>query len=152
MNGHPPERFVVIADSREQAPYAFPCGSVRKALAAGDYSVDGLEDRIAVERKSLSDFVHTVIHDFDRFRRELQLLSAYEAACIVVEADMDAVLRNDRTYDLRAASPESVLGASLHIMLEFHIPVIWCGTRQAARAFTEMYLRMAARKAANSQR
>jgi hypothetical protein len=63
----------------------------------------------------------------------------------VVEADLDSVLRGSRGDDLRGASPESVLGAALHISLQYGVPVFWCGSRQAARAFTEMYLRMSAR-------
>jgi ERCC4-type nuclease len=137
--------FTIVADTREQQPYSFPCATNRKALAAGDYSVEGLEERVAVERKSLPDFVHTVIHDHARFGREMLLLSTYDAACVVVEADLDSVLRGFRTDDLRGASPESVLGAALHITLRYGVPVFWCGSRQAARAFTEMYLRMAAR-------
>ena len=46
----------------------------RGKLDAGDYSVDGYENVVAVERKSLADFVHTVIHDFDRFAVELAKL------------------------------------------------------------------------------
>jgi ERCC4-type nuclease len=45
--------IVVIADSREQEPYSFEATritTVRRALPAGDYSLDGLEDRVAVER------------------------------------------------------------------------------------------------------
>jgi ERCC4-type nuclease len=169
--------FIILADTREQQPYSFPCATNRKALAAGDYSVEGLEERVAVERKSLSDFVHTVIHDHARFGREMLLLSTYDAACVVVEADLDAVLRGPgvpadniapirgeehegipaafrrdyanpgtgRRDELRGASPESVLGAALHITLRYGVPVFWCGSRQAARVFTEMYLRMAAR-------
>lgn len=138
--------FVIIADTREQQPYDFPCETVRRALVAGDYSVEGLEDQVAVERKSLSDFVHTVIHDHERFGRELLLLSTYAAACVVVEADLDAVLRGLRQDDLRGVKPESVLGAALHVTLSYGVPVFWCGSRQAARAFTEMFLRMAVRK------
>jgi ERCC4-type nuclease len=138
--------FTIVADTREQHPYSFPCATNRKALAAGDYSVEGLEDQVAVERKSLTDFVHTVIHDHQRFGREMLLLSTYEAACVVVEADLDAVLRGSRGDDLRGAKPESVLGAAMHITLRYGVPVFWCGSRQAARAFTEMYLRMAVRQ------
>ena len=142
--------FSIVIDTREQRPYSFPCEIVNRALAAGDYSVAGLEERVAVERKSLHDFVNTVIHEYGRFSRELLLLSTYDRACVVVEADLDAVLRGMRQEDLRGAKPESVLGATLHIMLEFGVPVIWCGSRQAARAFTEMYLRMAVRKLMNN--
>ena len=137
--------FVIVADTREQHPYSFPCATNRKALAAGDYSVEGLEDQVAVERKSLPDFVHSVIHEHGRFGREMLLLSSYAAACVVVEADLDAVLRGSRGDDLRGAKPESVLGAAMHITLRYGVPIFWCGSRQAARAFTEMYLRMAVR-------
>ena len=140
--------FIIVADTREQHPYSFPCATNRKALAAGDYSVEGLEDRVAVERKSLTDFVHTVIHDHARFGREMLLLSTYDAACVVVEADLDAVLRGRHGDDLRGAKPESVLGAAMHISLRYGVPVFWCGSRQAARAFTELYLRMAVRQGA----
>lgn len=143
--------FIIVADTREQHPYSFPCTTNRKALVAGDYSVEGLEDRVAVERKSLADFVHTVIHDHERFGRELLLLSTYNAACVVVEADLDSVLRGGRQDDLRGAKPESVLGAAMHIHLRYGIPVFWCGSRQAARAFTEMYLRMAVRMKGGTQ-
>ncbi len=64
--------FRIVIDSREQEPYTFACEVVKAKLDAGDYSVAGFEQRVAVERKSLRDFVGTVIHDFDRFARELQ--------------------------------------------------------------------------------
>jgi ERCC4-type nuclease len=65
---------------------------VRRALPAGDYSIEGLEDSVAVERKTLEDFVSTVIRSRKRFTRELQRLAGYEAACIVVEADLSDIL------------------------------------------------------------
>ena len=61
----------IIIDTREQLPYAF--GSrpvVRQALPAGDYSVVGFELAVAVERKTLEDFVHSVIRDRERFKKE----------------------------------------------------------------------------------
>ena len=134
--------FQVIIDTREQAEYGFDCPTIRRKLDAGDYSVAGLESVVAVERKSLPDFVHTVIHDLDRFRAEMVKLASYEAACIVVEADLDRVLRGLESEALRGASPESILGAALWLGLHHDVPVFWCGSRQAARAFTDAYLRM----------
>ncbi len=55
--------FRIVIDSREQQPYTFACEVVKAKLDAGDYSVVGFEQRVAVERKSLRDFVGTVIHD-----------------------------------------------------------------------------------------
>ncbi len=134
--------FTIVIDTREQAPYEFDCQTVRGKLDAGDYSVEGLEQAVAVERKSLPDFTSTVIHDTDRFCAELEKLASYEAAAIVVEGDLDRVLRGQETAALRGARPESVLGAALWLGLTYGVPVFWCGSRQAARAFTNGYLRM----------
>lgn len=140
--------FGIVIDTREQEPFGFNCAMVRRALPAGDYAVDGREELAAVERKSLPDFVHTVIHDFGRFAAELDRLRQLPHACIVVEADLDRVLRGQCSDSLRGASPESLLGAAVHIQARFGVPVIWCGSRQAACAFTEAFLRMVVRETA----
>ena len=133
--------FRIIVDTREQAEYTFDCSVVRRKLDAGDYSVQGYEHRVAVERKSLPDFVHTVIHEFERFAVELDKLAVMDAACIVVEADLDAVLRGQHAETLRTVAPTAVLGAAIHISLRWRVPVLWCGSRQAACAFTDAFLR-----------
>ena len=133
--------FSIVVDTREQRPWAFRCPMVRKALKAGDYSVEGLEERVSVERKSLPDFVRTIVHERGRFHRELCRLALYAAACIVVEADLDAVLRGVHGAQLRSVSPHALLGRALEIPHRYGVPVFWCGSRQAARAFTEKYLR-----------
>ena len=134
--------FSIIIDTREQAPYGFDCPTVSCMLKAGDYSVAGLTDVVAVERKSLADFASTVIHNFGRFASELEKLSRLKAACIVVEADLDSVLRGRTKDALGGISPTSLLGATVHISLRYGVGVFWCGSRQAARAFTDAYLRM----------
>lgn len=48
----------IVIDSREQAPFLFEGYGAEVgpgALAAGDYSLCGLESLVAVERKSLAD-------------------------------------------------------------------------------------------------
>lgn len=131
---------VVVADTREQEVYSFSptrVTTVHHALPAGDYSILGLEARVAVERKSLKDLVDTVIRDRERFERELSRLSDYDAACIVVEGNLPDVL--DHRYR-SGAHPASVLGAVIAIVVDHRVPVFFCGDRAAARAFTEGYL------------
>jgi len=99
--------------------------------------VAGLEGVVAVERKSLDDFVSTVIHSRERFYRELQKLAEYRAACVVVEAGLIDVLQ--RRYR-GAAHPSAVLGSALAIILDFRIPVFFCSSRQAACHFVQAYL------------
>lgn len=137
--------FRIVIDTREKEPYCFSCAMERRALPAGDYSVSGHESEIAIERKSLVDFSHTVIHDISRFSVELGKLAVYRAACIVVEADLDRVLRGEHATELRGVCPRSLLGAALSINLRQRVPVFWCGSRPAAVVFTEQYLRMSVR-------
>jgi len=133
-------RATIVIDTREGEPYSFDprlAGAMRRALTAGDYSLAGLEDQVAVERKTLDDFVSTVIHRRRRFREELRKLSRYRAACVVVEADLLDVLRHRYRGEAR---PEAVVGATLSILLDYGVPVVFCGNRQAACHFTQAFL------------
>jgi ERCC4-type nuclease len=135
---------VIIIDTREQEPYAFGPAITpqRRALAAGDYSVEGLEGTVAVERKSVDDFVKTVIRERERFARELDKLATYDSACIVVEGSLSDLLEaNYRS----GAHPNSVLGAAVSIIVDRRVPIYFCGDRQAARTFVEAYLLRCAR-------
>lgn len=134
------EKIIVVADTREQEPYSFPSEQFliqRHALPAGDYSLAGLERVVAVERKTAEDFVHTVIRDRDRFRKELVKLAEYDRACVVVEAGLDDILSG--AYRC-GAHPASVVGAALSIIIDYGVPVYFCSNRQCACRFTQEYL------------
>src|SRR5205807_3059348 len=72
-------RGVVLVDTREQCPFAFSrftgwfAGVEKTALALGDYTIAGLEDTCVIERKDLSDLVHSFTVErsvfVDRLRR-----------------------------------------------------------------------------------
>jgi len=145
----------IVIDTREQRPYAFegtdrhPVATVRRTLPAGDYSIEGHETRFAVERKSMSDYLRTVVHESRRFRAELQKLLTYDRAFIVVEFPWDAVLHGD--YDRSdAIPPEAVVGITTGIMLGYGIPVLWAGDRPSARLLVERLCTTYARHAAAS--
>jgi DNA excision repair protein ERCC-4 len=123
-------RPVIVVDTREQMPYMFPATeTVKAALPAGDYSLLGYETEIAVERKTVDDFVHTVIHDRERFEREIEKLTHYRRACIVVESDL---------YEIRygkyhsKAHPNSILGTMIALFVDTGIPVFTASNRQCA--------------------
>lgn len=134
--------FQLVIDTREKQPYTFACPTLRQALPAGDYSVAGHQGDVAVERKSLPDFVHTVVHDTRRFDAELDKLAVMKSACVVIEADLDRVLRGAHASELRRVAPPALLGAALSIHYRWSVPVFWCGSRPAACHFTEQFLRM----------
>ncbi len=73
----------------------------------GDYSIDGLQDYCAIERKSMDDAISTVLGwdsqyhiergingRRERFKKELANLHAMPAAIVIVEATMGEILRH----------------------------------------------------------
>ena len=91
--------FKIIVDSREQAPYHFTGITDDKTgrtiiipteihgLRSGDYTISGLEDQVAIERKSHSDFLGSIGAGRERFQREMERLQEMKYAAVVIEAD-----------------------------------------------------------------
>jgi len=129
----------IVIDTREQKPYVFTSGrvgSVKKALPAGDYSLEGFESQVAIERKTLSDLVSTVVHSQERFKRELKKLLEYKYAFIVAECSIeDIILHRYRSK----VSPKALLGILSAIMVDY-IPIYFAGNRQCAIVLVEALL------------
>jgi ERCC4-type nuclease len=71
-------RLVTVVDTREKEPLIFNrFESVPGTLISGDYSVLGLEQLFAVERKSIDDLVGCMGENQSRFERELQRLRGF---------------------------------------------------------------------------
>ena len=83
-------RATVLVDTREQHPFDFSrfrgwfAGIEKKALPLGDYSVVGLEDVCVVERKDLSDLVHSCTVERTAFINRLRLMARYPHRLLVV--------------------------------------------------------------------
>lgn len=138
----PPGGAIRIAvDRREKLPYLFNqypgATTILKTLRTGDYSIAGHEDYIAVERKSLDDFLGSITHGRKRFFRELDRLSLIPYRCIVIEDMWCAVV--DGLWE-RQVSIESVSGTIQCILQDFLIPVYFLGDRYMAQEFTYRFL------------
>ena len=130
----------MIVDTREQLPYNFDPKKVEvthKALASGDYSLVGWETQLAIERKTLSDFVSSITQNRDRFWQEIFRLTKYWRACIVIEAEFDEILAGNYRSN---AHPNAVLGTVLCINIDYSIPTYFCSDRASAQRFVEGYL------------
>jgi len=128
--------FVVVVDTREQLPYRFDGSGVdleRGTLAQGDYSVRGLSDRCAVERKTLPDFIACCGRERARFKRELGRLAGLDCASVVVECGYHEILcRRYRSW----ISPDSVLGSVASWSALFRLPFFFAGDRSAGEDLT----------------
>lgn len=136
----------IVVDTREQTPWTFPPERftvTRRALAAGDYSIAGGELRVTLERKSLGDFVQTVIGDWLRFRKELNRLMTYDIAAIVVEANVEDVMQHKYQSE---AEPTSVMGRAHAILLDTGVPVLFWGQRPGCELQAWQFLTLASKK------
>lgn len=129
----------IIIDSREQRPYSFP-GAVTRKLDAGDYSITGQETTFALERKSLSDLVSTVVHNRRRFCAELRKLNTYDYAAVVVEESIDIILAG---YYKSEIKPSALLGIICGLMLRFpRVHWLFCASRPHAHAVVTELLKL----------
>ena len=144
--------FTIVCDSREQIPYAFDgmmmvVPTVVKGLASGDYSIKGMEDRIAIERKSLDDLYGSVTWGRDRFEREIERLNDLAAggfAAVMVEATWQEVMNplQHRPGWINQTEPRSVEGTIISWTLRYPRVHWWlCGDRRGAECRTFSVLR-----------
>jgi DNA excision repair protein ERCC-4 len=120
----------IICDTREQLPLEIP-DMITRTLPSGDYSIEGCESRISLERKSLGDLYSVIGAHRDRFERELERLARMERAAIVIEANLADVL-NGTPYS--KVHPRAVIGSVLTWYARYGIAPIFAGNRLLAAA------------------
>lgn len=136
----------IVVDTREQTPWTFEgqgMETLRAKLEAGDYSIEGLETRVAIERKSLDDWTGTVLRDRARFYRELALLRAYEFRCVIIEAGVREIMAG---HYKSGANPDAILGFVAEVAVCQSVPVYLAGSRAEAQVLAGAFLRMASKK------
>jgi len=131
--------FVIIIDTREQLPLTFSIPTERGTLTTGDYSVKGLEDYIAIERKSIDDLVACLKNgNRDRFERELARgRDELEYFALVVESDMSSI--SNHRY-ASAMCTTSVIESLSAFSIRYRLPVFFCENRRYAARLTESLL------------
>lgn len=139
-----PEDITCIYDTREQLPYDLsPMRSERGTLTTGDYSVRGLTHLVAIERKSLSDYLGSIGNNRDAFEREMQRMLGYPYRCLVIEANWDEMEAG--AYERSKMGATAVMGSTIGWMMK-GIPVAMVGTREAGQRTVARMLFCAARR------
>jgi len=101
----------IIVDTREQTPLHFPEHNViRHKLDTGDYSLEGYEDVICVERKSIGDLISTLNKvkskgkksNRERFWEELERMTSFRTCAIIIEGkETDVMPHCTKIYTLQ---------------------------------------------------
>lgn len=131
----------IIRDSREQAPYLFagyPVEVETGTLYAGDYSIPGFTDTVAIERKELSDLLGCLTHDRARFTRELERLRGYDSAALLIEAPFKAIAQGRYRSHMK---PEAAVQSLFSIMQGYRMPLLFADNREAGERYVYDFLR-----------
>lgn len=128
----------IIIDTREQHPFEFrPSkeieGSVIRKLDIGDYSIEGYEDKIAIERKSPQDLFKSVGKDHKRFRREIERAKGLDYFAIIIEAPFSVIQTksfNDSHYCQMLG--DTVIQICYAFKFKYGCDVIFCQSRSEA--------------------
>ena len=130
----------IIVDTREQSPYTFaaitpPPETTRATLRTGDYSLDGLQDKIAVERKSLSDFLGSVGSGRARFVRELERGALMDYFAVVIEAQWPEIIAEIKRNHPKMSS-KSVFASVVAWSQRYRVHFFPCPSRAFAEVTT----------------
>lgn len=138
----------ILQDKREQAPFSFDGKGydgvvvLEATLQTGDYSLVGLNHRVAVERKSLPDLIGSISHGRDRFERELHRARGLDSFMVVVEAPFSSVTTG--AYRSRM-NPKAATQTIFSFMARFRVSFHFAQNREWAEYATYNFLRHYAR-------
>jgi len=137
--------FTVLESSAEQQPWTFD-GIViagqqwiikrkRQYMRTADYSIEGHENAILIERKNPDDLVGSVLGGHKRLEAEhermAEVVRAGGFACLVCEGDYGAI--DDRLrLEGRDRAADTLQGCYASWPMRFGTPWFFCGTRRHA--------------------
>ena len=127
----------IVIDTREQLPYKFKTPAISGTLPTGDYSLAGLEDLIAIERKTLPDLIFCLCTGRQRFERELHRGKSLDFFAIVVECSLSDLVNGN--YRSRM-TPRSAIQSILAFSVRYRLPVFFAENRKYGARITESLL------------
>lgn len=153
--------MIIVIDTNEQKPFfagnnapkGIPIVRDNLKLYGGDYSIQGFESQIIIERKEADDFLTSITSDYERFEKTFLKLRDHEVKYIMVEKSFIDVLNLcDSTMikrykkgnpvsaikrvDKRAIHPNVVIGRVQSIIGHHQIPIWFASNRREAEIMT----------------
>jgi len=130
-------QITIKIDSREKKSYQFEAPSEVGTLNVGDYSICGLENHVAVERKELGDLINCLSHDRDRFERELFKGRSLDYFCLVIEGSLSDLANGHYRSQM---GPKSAIQSLLAFSVRYRLPIWFCESREYGQRVTESLL------------
>jgi hypothetical protein len=136
-------KAVIVTDTREKNPFTFErfhhwfSGIERRPLEIGDYSVAGLEGSCVVERKDLSDLVHSFHMERSAFIARLRRMSAFPDRLLVVTAGFSQVKGR---YLHSPANPNQITQSLVAVLAGLRLPIVCVETHELGEELVASYL------------
>ena len=128
--------FKIVTDSGERTPYKFKISFTRK-LNRGDYSIDGFDYQVCVERKTLVDAYGTIGKGRSRFIKELQRMSEFEYSAIVIESSLSDFLVPP---PFSRMNPKSCIMSLISWSIKYGVHVYFADNREMGMKLTKSIL------------
>jgi len=136
-------RAVVLVDTREQTPFDFSRFSgwfarvEKKALKVGDYTIAGLEEICAVERKDLADLIHSFSVVALSFKKKLRFMRSFPHRLLVISAALSQV---KSPYAYSNINPNRILQSLIAVLAGLNIPFLCAETHELGEEVVASYL------------
>jgi ERCC4-type nuclease len=127
---------LILVDTREQQPLPlfknhrnWILGERRATLKTGDYTVEGMEDLLCLERKSLADLVACTVTYRQRFLASCARIAKFKWKAILIEATFEDIKSGFGRFDIPSeVHPNAVTGTLDAIEAKFGIPILYTST------------------------
>jgi ERCC4-type nuclease len=136
-------RAVLLVDTREQNPFHLSRfegwfrGIEKKALKLGDYSVAGLEDVCTVERKDLSDLVHSCTVDRRGFIDRLRAMARLPHRLLVITSTLSQI---KSPYSHAKVDPNRITQFLIATLAGLQVPFVCSETHELGEGLVASYL------------
>jgi ERCC4-type nuclease len=154
--------FNVVVDTREQLPWDLTDNEnvdkvIIRKLETGDYTVEGLEEKLCIERKgSVSELAQNVTAS--RFKNVLKRMRSFKHAFLLLEFGIDDIIK----YPYGSKIPRKVwrklkvkgpfiMKAISHIQIDCGIHVIFCDDVENAKYIATNIMKRVSEKYENKR-
>ena len=142
--------FTIIKDTREKQGYTFQAsrtkyhvckGMVNRKLDTGDYSIEGLEDKVCIERKaSVVELANNVGVSRRRFEAEIDRMQEFPHKFLVLEFSLTDLMDfpegsdvpNSEIKKLRVTN-KYMLRFLMEMQINHNVNVIFCDSKKNAK-------------------
>tara|TARA_B100001778_G_scaffold331279_1_gene335401 strand:- start:861 stop:1364 length:504 start_codon:yes stop_codon:yes gene_type:complete len=137
--------FTVIKDTREQEGYFFSkfntcAGMIEHKLDTGDYSIQGMEDKICIERKGcVEELAQNLGSKKTTFMKEIERMESFPHKYLVLEFSLEELIKfpKETRIPIKNKAAVKITGRyMLKCLIEFEIyndiHILFCGDKKNA--------------------